>query len=105
EWPAPAAAVPGAMPAAFLVGLPGSQVERAAQLLAPTVPTFRNDRFGRQPPGDLFQDMTAPARIAAGEHSAAEVIDGWRAALPARGISGAIIDQLPWWDNAYAAAM
>lgn len=105
QWPEPAAAVPGAAPAAFLVGLPGSQVERAEKLLAAVVPTFRGDRFGPKPPADLFQDIGAPPRMAAGDPAAADVVASWRAALPARGIDGAIIDHLPWWDSAYAAVM
>ena len=105
RWPEAAPAVADAAPAAFLVGLPGSLVERAAQLLAGVVPSFRGDRFGVQPPADLFQDITALPRIAAGEPDAAAVVASWRAALPARGINGAVIDHLPWWDHAYAAAM
>lgn len=105
QWPAPAAPAPAAAPAAFLVGLPGSLVERAALLLEAVVPSFRADRFGLQPPSDLFQDLGALPRIAAGDPDAATVVASWRGALPARGIEGAIIDQLPWWDHAYAAVM
>ena len=105
SWPEPAAATPGAPPAAFLVGLPGSLVERAALLLEPILPVFRSDRFGDTPPADAFQDLGAWARIASGEVAAADVAASWRAALPGRGIGGAIVDWLPWWDNAYAAAM
>lgn len=104
RWPEPAVAMEGVAPAAFLVGLPGSLVERVAQLLR-VVPAFREDRFGAQPPRDAFQDAAGWARIAAGQPDAATVAAGWRAQLPARGISGAIIDWLPWWDHAYAAAM
>lgn len=105
QWPDPEPQVPGAPPAAFLVGLPGTVVERAAQLLAPVLPTFRNDRFGPQPPRDAFQDVGAWARIAAGRPPAADVVASWRSQLPARGINGAIVDWLPWWDQAYAVAM
>lgn len=105
RWPDPAPPAPGAAPAAFLVGLPGSLVERAGQVLATALPTFRGDRFGTEPPADLFQDITALPRIVAGEHDAAAVAASWRAALPARGIDGAVVDQLPWWDHAYAAVM
>lgn len=105
EWPAPAPAAADAPPAAFLVGLPGSLVERAARLLGTSLSTFRGDRFAPRPPRDAFQDLGAWPRLAAGEHDAATVIGSWREALPARGIDGAIIDWLPWWDNCYAAAM
>ncbi|WP_132998674.1 tetratricopeptide repeat protein [Luteimonas arsenica] len=105
SWPEPAAATPGAPPAAFLLSLPGSLVERMAQLLAGVVPTFRDDRFGAQPPPDAFQDAAGWARLSAGEPDAAAVVAGWRVLMPARGIDGAIIDWLPWWDHAYAAAM
>lgn len=104
SWPEPAAAVEGAAPAVFLVGLPGSLMERVAQLLR-VVQAFRDDRFGAQPPRDAFQDADGGARIAAGEADAATVVATWRSQLPARGIDGAIIDWLPWWDHAFAAAM
>lgn len=105
QWPDAVTAAPDAPPAAFLVGLPGSLVDRAAQLLGPALPTFRSDRFSSQPPADAFQDLTAWARIASGEVDAATVAGSWRAALPGRGINGAVIDWLPWWDNGYAAVM
>ncbi|GGK16325.1 tetratricopeptide repeat protein [Luteimonas terricola] len=105
RWPEAAVAEAGAPPAAFLFGLPGTLVERSAQLLADVLPTFRNDRFGPEPPADGFQDVDAWPRIASGEFPAAEVAASWRAQLPGRGIDGAIVDWLPWWDGGYAAAM
>lgn len=105
QWPEPAAAAPDAPPAAFLVGLPGSLVERAAAILEPVLPTFRADRFSARPPADLFQDLDAWPRIAAGEITADRVVGSWRGALASRAIGGAIVDWLPWWDNVYAAVM
>lgn len=104
-WPEPAVAAPDVPPAVFLVGLPGSLVDRAALLLGPALPTFRGDRFGSQPPADAFQDTSAWPLIAGAEVDAVAVADSWRAALPGRGIDGAVIDWLPWWDNCYAAVM
>ena len=105
RWPDAAAAAPDAARVVFLAGLPGSPVERVADLLAGAVPAFRADRFGPRPPDDAFQNVTAPARIASGELASGDAIAGWRAALPARGVDGAVIDWLVWWDNAYAAAL
>jgi hypothetical protein len=104
-WPEPAAATPDAPRVIFLAGLPGSPVERVADLLAGAVPAFRIDRFGAQPPADAFQNIATPARIASGAVTPADVIASWRAALPSRRIDGAVIDWLLWWDNAYAAVM
>lgn len=104
QWPeaAPASGMP---PAAFLVGLPGALADRAAQLLEPALPTFRSDRFSARPPKDIFQDPSSWARIASGELDPAAAARAWRAGLTGRGIGAAVIDWLPWWDNAYAAVM
>lgn len=104
EWPeaaAPAADVP---PVAFLLGLPGGLSERGAQLLR-AVPTFRGDRVGGSPPADVFQDIGSWPGVAAGKLDAPTVINTWRAALPRRGIRGAVIDWLPWWDNSYTSVV
>ena len=104
QWPEPAAPQPGRPPAAFLVGLPGSQVERAAELLA-AVPTFRDDRFTGRPPQDMFQDVSAWARLASGDVAPEAAIATWGSELMRRGIAGSVIDWLPWWDHAYVGPM
>lgn len=105
SWPEAAVAAEGTPPVAFLFGLPGALADRAAQLLEPALEAFRSDRFSARAPLDAFQDPQAWARIAGGELEPASVAAGWRAALPARGIRGPVIDWLPWWDNAYAAVL
>lgn len=107
SWPEPTAAASDAPRAVFLAGLPGSPVERVADLLAGAVPAFRPDRFGARPPDDAFQNVSAPTALAAGALAPATAADSWREALPARGIGGggAVIDWLLWWDNAYAAVL
>ena len=104
EWPEAAAPVADAPPVAFLLGLPGGLSERGAQLLRP-VPTFRDDRVGPTPPADVFQDIGSWTGVAAGKLDAPTVINTWRAALPRRGIRGAVIDWLPWWDNSYTSVV
>ncbi|MGY1459442.1 MULTISPECIES: tetratricopeptide repeat protein [unclassified Luteimonas] len=104
EWPEAAAPAPDAPPVAFLLGLPGGLSERGAQLLRP-VPTFRDDRVGGSPPADVFQDIGSWTGVAAGKLDAPTVINTWRAALPRRGIRGAVIDWLPWWDNSYTSVV
>ena len=105
RWAEPAAADAGAPQVVFLAGLPGSSVERVADLLAAAVPAFRPDRFSARPPSDAFQNVTTPAGIASGAITPAAAADSWRQALPARAVGGAVIDWLLWWDNAYAAVM
>lgn len=105
RWPDRAAAAPDAPRVVFLAGLPGSPVERVADLLAGAVPAFRPDRFGARPPADAFQNPGTPTALAAGAIAPAAVATSWRQALPARGIGGAVVDWLVWWDNAYAAVL
>lgn len=105
QWPEPAPAEADAPQVVFLAGLPGSPVERVADLLAGAVPGFRPDRFGARPPSDAFQNIATPTAIARGTIAPAAVAASWREALPARGVEGAVIDWLLWWDNAYAAVM
>lgn len=105
-WPPRADVAADAPPLAFLVGAPGSMVERVAQLLKHVVPAFRFDRFGSAPPGDALQKPDTMGRLAAGGLSAAALVEDWRAHLPARGVSsGPLIDWLLWWDNALAAVL
>lgn len=101
DWPAIAAAPADAPPLAFLVGAPGSGVERLAQVLAGSVPAFRADRFSPDVPHDLLQNFHTARHLASGELDAATVAASWRAQLPARGLDGGqAIDWLLWWDNA-----
>ena len=104
EWPEAAAPAPDAPPVVFLLGLPGGLSERGAQILQP-LPAFRDDRVGGSPPADVFQDIGSWTGVAAGKLDAPTVINTWRAALPRRGIRGAVIDWLPWWDNSYTSVV
>jgi hypothetical protein len=100
-WPELGAIPPDARPVAFLVGAPGSLVERLAAVLGGGIQSFHADRFSQAPPDDALQSFFTPARLAGGEIDAASVADSWRAQLPARGAGdGEIIDWLPFWDNA-----
>jgi len=105
HWP-PMAAVDGTPPpAVFLYGPPGAQADRLAGPLQRALPEFRGERFTTAVQ-DAFQDTTVPARLAAGEFTAAQVVDSWRAQLPARGAEGrAIVDWLPFWDNGWLLAL
>lgn len=105
QWPEAVPAEADASQVVFLAGLPGSPVERVADLLAGAVPGFRADRFGARPPSDAFQNIATTTAIARGTVAPAAVAASWREALPARGVEGAVIDWLLWWDNAYAAVM
>lgn len=106
DWPELAPVAQQTAAIAFLVGLPGSGVERLAALLSGTVQAFRADRFGPNPPADLLQNYRTIPGLQAGEIQPAAVIDSWRAALPARGLAdGEAIDWLLWWDNLLLAAL
>jgi len=84
----------------FLYGPPGSRVEQLAIVLQGSVPAFRADRFGPNPPPDPLQNYNTPRQLVSGELSAADVAESWRAQLPARGLDERqTIDWLPWWDN------
>lgn len=84
---------------AFLAGLPGSGHEHVGRLLG-VVPAFRADRLGPTPPRDALQNLHTVDRLVAGETTADAVHADWRRALQARGVRGALIDWLLWWDNA-----
>lgn len=105
QWPEATATPPDASRVVFLAGLPGSPVERVADLLAGSVPAFRPDRLGARPPSDAMQNIHTPGALARGGTTPAQVAASWRAALPARSVDGAVIDWLPWWDNAYVAVL
>lgn len=105
DFPALAEAAP-APATAFLVGAPGSGVEKLATLLAGSVLTFRSDRFGQTPPQDPFQSVFTPQRLAEGQLDGPTVAVEWRAALAARGLdTGEVVDWLLWWDNALLHAL
>ncbi len=101
RWP-PMAEIGATQPAvAFLVGAPGSGVDRLAALLDGTIGSFRADRYGPAPPSDGMQSYTTMPELAGGAIDPATVAQGWRDALTARGAaSGEVIDWLLWWDNA-----
>jgi Flp pilus assembly protein TadD len=105
QWPEMATPAADAPAVAFLVGAPGSLVERLGVVLSGTVPSFRADRFGASPPNDALQSYYTPRKLNAGELDAVAVAESWRAALPARGLSGEVIDWLLWWDNALLAVL
>lgn len=98
--------IPGTPPVVFLIGAPGTAVERAATLLAGCIPVFRGDRFQAEPPRDALQQFNTYSRLASGELATADVAQSWYLQLPARGLPNAqIIDWLPWWDNALLAVL
>ena len=105
SWPAMGSVSAHRAPTVFLYGPPGSQVDRVANVLRRTLPEFRDDRFVG-PVQDAFQDSTAARRFAAGAFTAEQVIGSWSAQLSARGVdNGAIVDWLPFWDNAWLLAL
>ncbi|MDR6990016.1 tetratricopeptide repeat protein [Luteimonas sp. 3794] len=107
RWPEMGTVVEGARaPAVFLYGAPGAQVDRIANVLQRALPEFRGDRFSTAVQ-DPFQDTNVPARLAQGEFTAEQVAAGWLSQLPARGIgpNGAVIDWIPFWDNAWLLAL
>lgn len=101
-----AASTPATPGPTFLVGLPGSGVERIADLLASNTPLFRGDRL--QPPGvdDGFGSPDVAAELPGSPERARVIIDSWLTRLPQRGVRDtAVIDWLPWWDNALLHAL
>jgi len=101
SWPELGDATAEAPAVAFLVGMPGSGVERLADVLSLGVRAFRGDRFGANPPGDLLQNYFTVAKMGSGELEAEAVAQDWRDNLPLRGVSnGEVVDWLLWWDNA-----
>ncbi|WP_158238346.1 MULTISPECIES: tetratricopeptide repeat protein [Luteimonas] len=105
QWPEPGAIDAAQPPAVFLYGPPGARVDRIASVLQRTLPMFRSDRLTTNI-RDPFQDTTVPAQLAAGRFTAAQVVDSWRQQLSTRAIDGgAVVDWLPWWDNAMLLAL
>jgi len=105
-WPELATVEGPRAPAVFLYGAPGAQVDRIANVLQRALPEFRADRFSTAVQ-DPFQDTNVPARLAEGVFTAEQVAAGWLSQLPARGIgaNGAVIDWIPFWDNAWLLAL
>ncbi|KGM54016.1 hypothetical protein N799_07310 [Lysobacter arseniciresistens ZS79] len=106
DWPA-AATLDQPAPAVLLLwGAPGSLVERLAAVLDGNGAPLRGDRFGPNPPHDLFQRYDTITALADGSADPAALVEQWRAALPARGINdGLVFDWLLWWDNAALLAL
>ncbi|MFL6585439.1 MAG: tetratricopeptide repeat protein [Luteimonas sp.] len=106
SWPELATVEGARAPAVFLYGAPGAQVDRIANVLQRALPEFRADRFSTAVQ-DPFQDTNVPARLAEGVFTAEQVATGWLSQLPARGIgaNGAVIDWIPFWDNAWLLAL
>ncbi len=106
-WPELAAPAGDEPRHVFLWGLPGSQVDRVASVLRVVGAPLLADRFSNRPPPDLFLDPAVIAELNAGRADAAALVEGWRRLLPHRGQRGsaAVIDWLPWWDNALLHAL
>lgn len=92
---------------ALLWGPPGSGVQLLATVAMRSGLPLLGDRFGPNPPRDPLQSPQAGAQLVDGTLSAQDLADQWRDGLPARGIpgDGAVIDWLPWWDNALLLAL
>ena len=105
DWPERAQPTGKEAPVAFLVGAPGSLVERLAAILSGSLTTFRDDRFGPSAPPDALQHYSTPLRLASRELSPGNVASSWQMALPARGIKADVVDWLLWWDNALVALL
>lgn len=105
DWPEPGADDGRAV--ALLWGPPGSGVQILANVAMRSGLPLLGDRFGPNPPRDPLQSPQAGAQLVDGTLAAQALADQWRAALPARGIGddGAVIDWLPWWDNALLLAL
>lgn len=90
----------------FLWGAPGSNVEKVMSALSAASPLVRVDRFSATPPDDAFQNYNTLQDLASGKLSPQELVDGWRARLPSRGLSNdTVIDWLLFWDNALLWAL
>lgn len=94
-------------PVALLWGPPGSGVQIVANVAMRSGLPLLGDRFGPNPPRDPLQSPQAGAQLVDGTLSAQALADQWREGLSARGIGdeGAVIDWLPWWDNALLLAL
>lgn len=106
-WPeAPEPAQQVSQPAFLLWGAPGSLIERVTGTLHLGGATLYGDRFGPNPPNDLFQRYLTIDGLSTGKAEPAALIAEWKAALPARGIKpGEVFDWLLWWDNTAVLAL
>jgi tetratricopeptide (TPR) repeat protein len=104
-WPEPGTDDERAV--ALLWGPPGSGVQILANVAMRSGLPLLGDRFGPNPPRDPLQSPQAGAQLVDGTLSAQALAGQWREGLPARGIGddGAVIDWLPWWDNALLLAL
>ncbi len=106
QWP-PLAPLPADAPGVLLLwGAPGSLVERIAVAFEIAGAPLRADRFGAQPPHDDLQRYTTVNELVSGGLDGAQLVERWRALLPARNAGeGNIFDWLLWWDNALLLAL
>ena len=105
-WPPLVAVDDGTARQGLLWGPPGSWVELLAEQAQRSGLPALADRFGPTPPADALQSPGTAAALAGGALAPQEVVEGWRQALPGRGIEdGALIDWLRWWDNALLLAL
>lgn len=101
SWPELADIAEGAPPLAYLWGVPGSGVEKVAAVIGHAGYPLRADRLGPNPPRDALQDPACIAAFNDGTLTGEQALAQWRSALALRGVpNGAIIDWLPYWDNA-----
>ena len=106
EWPPLAGVDDGTARMGLLWGAPGSWVELLADQAERSGLPLLADRFGPRPPRDAFQRPDTAAALADGTLSPQQVVAGWFETLPRRGVeSAAMIDWLPWWDNALLLAL
>jgi tetratricopeptide (TPR) repeat protein len=100
-WPELADIATGVPPLAYLWGVPGSGVEKIATVIGHAGYPLRADRLGPNPPRDAIQDPACIAAFNDGTLTGEQALAQWRSALALRGVpNGAIIDWLPYWDNA-----
>ena len=106
-WPELAAVADDAPRHVLLWGLPGSHVDRVGGLLRTVGAPLLADRFSERPPPDLFLYPDVIAELNGGRANAAALVESWRRLLPQRGQreASAVIDWLPWWDNALLHAL
>ena len=105
EWPPLAGVDDGTAKIGLLWGAPGSWVELLAEQAERSGLPLLADRFSQRPPRDPLHADTA-SRLVAGTLAGEAVVDGWREALPGRGVQGeALIDWLRWWDNGLLLAL
>ncbi len=109
-WPPLAPMAPPSVPRVLLLwGAPGSLVERIAATLQASNAPICIDRYGATPPPDGLQNHHTATQLHDGSLDGKDMIDQWRAALPARRASGQqampVFDWLLWWDHALLQAL